>query len=207
MLNSKVYLDYFYTPPGWTDDHWQAGLFDNLIGMVDRDMFYMGSSDNWFTRDGGTYVTSDVGVVYLPLNKTCLNLIHSKLSSFRTRFLITFLRCDELDEHILWNSLNGNGNLTNMVKNLCGKDPKKELRYCDFENLDRYLKSGFTLSNPSQLRIIKLSVLRNKTPGYNNMTCPYKGLALGVTEGGYVGFDLPFVPQQHEINGMIDYLE
>ena len=135
-------------------------------------MFYMGSSDNWFTRDGGTYVTSDVGVVYLPLNKTCLNLIHSKLSSFRTRFLITFLPCDELDEHILWNSLNGNGNLTNMVKNLCGKDPKKELRYCDFENLDRYLKSGSTLSNPSQLRIIKLSVLRNKTPGYNNMTCP-----------------------------------
>ena len=96
-------------------------------------------------------------------------------------------------------TLKENNLLKDMMPNVFGKILKQEQDYFSFKNLERRLQDAFSLPNPEELCMIKLTVLRNRTYGFSEMQLPRGCLSLEVTDGGFIGFDLPLV-------GIIDNL-
>jgi len=179
-------LDYFYAPNGWTSKWWREGLFRNLIQMVKEQFFYFGNMDDCIHVKERNFVDSPFAVIYLPFCRTCLNFISLFYEEFEKMFTIRFMKRDELAEHVLWKSLNQNKLLYDNMKTAFDKEPNQEQLFGKLDSFITSRLSQFEVSELKEFRFIKLMVLRNISPDFNNNIEWPKECDIGISKGGYV---------------------
>jgi hypothetical protein len=114
--------------------------------MVDRNLFDFGKQDDWYYIEEGNYVDSIHAAVYLPFCERCLYAVATLFDEFlKDRFIVRFVKKNELSEHLLWEALNDNQLLYDNMDEIFGKNPDQEDSYCKWTT--SMLKEGASGSN------------------------------------------------------------
>lgn len=204
----KAILDYFWIPTGtWQGIHWKSPFFrDNLPGLVHNNLLHYGDLNKntqlvHTTKDiqGGDYITSDCGVVYLPFCENCMVEVVAWSKVLQEVFTISFMLKENLDEHVLWRATNTIS--AQSMQDWLGKKLDQEEDYCKvsrqklvhgsaigLNHVDRddVLDVFGRIKNVDDVRMIKLTALRKFHPEFkkNGKKWPCRR---GVDVGGFVG--------------------
>ena len=201
-------LDYYWIPPGtWQTMHWKPSFFrDNLPNIVHEGMLFYGclskdvrhihTSNN---IEGGDYITSDSGVIYLPFCENCFVEVVACSNVLSKVFTISFMRKDELEEHTLWKATNTISAAS--MQDWLEKKLDQEEEYCKLTrqklaygsaigsnhvDRDAVLNIFERIHKVHDVRMIKLTALRNNHPEFKQCGITWSSKR-GVSVGGFVG--------------------
>ena len=187
--------------------HWKPSFFrDNLPNFVSKKMFFYGclSKDVRHIRttneiEGGDYVTSDAGVIYLPFCENCFVEIVACSSILSKVFTISFMLKDDLEEHTLWKATNTISAAS--MQDWLEKKLDQEEEYCKLTrqklaygsaigsnhvDRDAVLDIFDRIDRVEDVRMIKLTALRENHPEFKQSGITWF-CKRGVNIGGFVG--------------------
>jgi hypothetical protein len=195
----KVYIDYFWIPPSYTDKYLKPYLFEvNLPNLVIHKLLDFKSiyNDVEFVGNegGGGYVTSDLAVIYLPFCFSAFVQVYLCKETIFKHFTVSF-DCNKNNILMAATDRISEENLFGL-----GKDKEKQMdeyigvtRQMLTEKMERGpILSGVlgifdSIPDVGKVLWIKLTSLRKHHPNFKKRRdWPCR---LGVSEGGYVGIN------------------
>lgn len=209
LLQFKAILDYYWIPSGgWQGLHWKPPFFrDNLPGLVRNNLLHFGdlNKDIQHVRtakdiEGGDYITSECGVIYLPFCENCLVEVVACSNVLKDVFIISFMSKNQLAEHVLWRATNTIS--AQSMLDWLGKKLDQEEDYCKVtrqklvhgsaigsNHVDRDLVLDIfsRIKDVEDVRMIKLTALRMFHPDFQRNGMIKWPCHRGVDIGGFVG--------------------
>lgn len=184
--SSQIFLDYFYCPSGWTENHWQETFFSKTLpGFVTNNML-----KDFDASDG--CVTSQHGVIFLPFCKHCFISVVMHIETLSKYFALTFVHKNELKTNALWDATR---TISSKEMNyVFGKVIDQEETYCRVTKQQiktssagpEVLEMFDNIKEVDTVRMIRLTVLRKFHADYKpDNVLHYKGINFGVDVGGF----------------------
>ncbi|GMH70443.1 hypothetical protein TrRE_jg627, partial [Triparma retinervis] len=141
---TQIILDYFWSPPGWAEQHWTENFFSSSLHNL-------------------ASILAPNGCVYLPFQEHTFNMCVKHIHKIRENYSVTFLKKSELNEIALWRYTQDIDE--DVMQNVYGKKIGQEEEYCILKNSNKISDDSYTqavlswLDDVPNTRYIKLRLL------------------------------------------------